>query len=319
MRGVRLLLVLTVLSASAGFAAAPAQAGASQHCQLIKGTLRSSPGLTDVPTSQTITLATRVTGCSRAGGSGLLVVTTGAARATCSTLTSAMQPTTATIVWHNGKSSRVALTFSSVPASPNRLVFSGHVLSGAGAGDRIDGGLHLISTSLRVVHSSTDPGQGSSTQVRQHVPLNGDQGCTVTSPLAAVKVASYQSLKFTSLTGTTSPAPAKGAQPGTSGQVTTTTQSPVSLALEALARRKAERAKRPVFRPHRRAVRSRVHKKTVTQSQPVAGDVGGSDSFLDPETLLGAVCIGLSVVLLIVLFVAPRRARRRRSVSRVRM
>ena len=205
-----------------------------------------------------------------------------------------------------------------MPTSPNRLVVSGHVLSGAGAGDRVDGGLHLIGTFFRVVHSSTEPNQGSSTQIRQHLPLNSDHGCTVAHPLAAVKVASYQSLKFTSLSPTTPTTSAQGTQPGASGQVTTTTASPEKLALEALARRRAEHPKRPVFRPHRRPARARV-RKTVIQSQPVAGDVGGSDSFLDPETLLGIMCIALSVVLLVLLFVTPRRARKRRSVSRARM
>jgi len=274
----------------------------------MKGTLRSSPGLTDVPTSQTITLATRVTGCSRAGGSGLVVVTTGAARATCATLTASMQATRAAIVWHNGRSSGVELTFSSVPASPNRLVFGGRVVSGAGAGDRVDGGLHLIGTLFRVVHSSTDPTQGSSTQIRQHVALN-DHGCTVSNPLASVKVASYQSLKFTSLNGITSPTTPNG-PPGASGQATTTTASPAQLASEASARRNAQRA-RPLFRPHRRGVHARP-RKTVIFAQQATGNGGGSNSFLDPETLLGVACISLAVVLLIVLFVAPRRARKRR-------
>ena len=146
--GVRRLLFLTaVLSAATGFVALPAlPAHASvglQNCQLVKGRFAASPGLSDVPTDQTITLATRVTGCSRAGGSAILAASIAAPRATCASLTTSLLPTTATFAWANGRISTVSFAFSSVPGASNRVAMSGRVLSGAGIGDRVDGGLHL--------------------------------------------------------------------------------------------------------------------------------------------------------------------------------
>ena len=303
----RALLVVAAWSAvGATMAAHPAHAAGLQHCQAIKGTIAASPGLTDVPSDQAITLLVRVTGCSRTGGAALLAASTGASQATCAGLTTAMLPATATFAWANGMTSTVSLAFASVPGAPNRLALDGRVVAGAGLGDRIQGGLHLSATFTRSPKNATPHHKKVETSRRkEEAPLTGGN-CTAANPLASIKVSSYQSLRFSATdassaatsTTTTTRAPA-------SAQSTTT----VSSTSTTLPRRQAAR----LFfrRPPPPAPRAAAPKVVVV------GDASRADSGIDPESVLGAVCIGAAVCLLILLLMPSRRIKRRRGSARL--
>ncbi len=309
-RAVRPLLVFVAVCTGFGAAAlwaAPAPAEGWQHCSGVKGSLVMTPGLTDVPTDQSVSLFARMTGCSRQGGSGLLGATTGASQATCATLTTTLLPTNATFAWTNGETSTIALAFRSMPGSPNRLVLEGRVVSGPGVGDRVDGGLHVSATFTRTLRNLAKNHTRVDASRRDELgPLNGESGdCTAAKPIGTIKVASYQSLKF----ATTKPPPsttttlAPGvAVPGVSSS--TTTSAPPTAASPLPIRRP-----RPPARPRpRRAVIRRL------------GAVGGttsSGSSLDPESVLGVICIAGAAVLLVVLLIPSRRMRRRRAAARL--
>ena len=309
-RRAQLLLVFVGLWAGAGMAAAamPAHADGWQHCSDVKGSLVMSPGLDDVPTDQSITLFARMTGCSREGGSGLLGATTGASQATCATLTNALLPTNATFAWASGRTSTIALAFRSSPGSPNRLVLEGRVISGPGAGDRVDGGLHVSANFTRALKHSIENHKRIDESRRAALgPLNGESGnCTMAQPIGTIKVASFQSLKFSTTqppTSTTTTTTTTTAPPAAAASSTTTV--PVKTAVSPAPGRRRKPAARP--RPRRAVIR---------QLGAVAG-TKSSGSSIDPESVLGAVCIGAAAVLLVVLLVPTRRMRRRRASARL--
>jgi hypothetical protein len=310
----RLLLTTAMVSAVAGVVGAPpAQAAVQQHCRYAKGAISASPGLTDVPTGQTVTLGARLWGCSRSGGSGGFVATIGVS-ATCATLTTALPPTNTTILWADGRTSAVSLSFSSLPGATNRLAVTGRVNSGTGAGDRIEGGLHLSTVSSRLVGQDNHR-----VKVKQHQPLSSqDTVCTVAHPLATIKVSSYQSFKFTlisEVTSTTSGSPTRGTQPGTSvgSASSTTTATPTPAAGAAIARNRAAVARQKAALARKRQSRRSA---ALRGANAVASAVGtgttSSGSFFDPEWALGAGCIAAAVILLIVLLMPSKRPRRRR-------
>ena len=307
MRGVRRVVAIAALwsLAGAGMAALPARAAGMQHCQAIKGSIVASPGLTDVPADQAITLLVRVTGCSRTGGAALLAASTGAAQATCSSLTTSLLPATATFAWANGKTSTVSLSFVSVPGSPNRLALDGRVLAGAGAGDRIQSGLHLSATFTRILKNSAQHHKRVETSRRkEQAPLTGGD-CTAAEPTRL-----DQGLELS--------------EP----QILDNRRGP----------RRPQRL-RPRRRPRRPVHNDGFvdqHDPSAPQSGPavlqrppppaprpavrsvgVASDTTSSNSGFDPESVLGAVCIGAAVCLLIVLLIPSRRIKRRRGTARL--
>jgi len=198
MHRARLVVVLTALWSLVGIAGAlPAHAHAPLHCESLKGILHATPGLSDIPTDQTLTLAARVSGCAWAGGSGIVVATTTAAQATCASLTSELFSTTATFLWADHSASTVSLRFRSAPGSPNRLDLAGTVIAGNAAGDRIRSGLHLRATSSRTIRQSPHHQRVPPTQQIESGPLSTNgAGCAAVAPLTKINVASSQSLQF---------------------------------------------------------------------------------------------------------------------------
>jgi hypothetical protein len=312
-RAARPLLVFVALCTTAGLGtalvAAPAHAEGWQHCSAVKGSLVMSPGLSDVPTDQSITLFARMTGCSREGGSGLLGATTGASQATCAGLTSALLPTNATFAWASGESSTVALAFRSVPGSPNRLVLEGRVVAGPGSGDRVDGGLHMSAKFTRTLQNAAQNHKRVNESRREDLgPLNGESGdCTMAKPIGAIKIASFESLKFSTTTPpptTTTASPPDAGAPTISASIGTSTTTP-AVAVSPAPKQRPRPAARP--RP-RRAVIRRIG---------AVGNATSSGSSLDPGSVLGAICIGAAAVLLVVLLIPSRRMRRRRASARL--
>ena len=248
-----------------------------------------------------------MTGCSRSGGSGLIGATTGALQATCATLTSVLLPTTATFAWANGRSSTVDLTFRSSPGSPNRLVMEGKVVAGARTGDRVDGGLHVSAKFTRTLRNAAKNHKrvNESRQVALG-PLNGESGdCTVAKPIGTIKIASYQSLKFTMTepptTTTTRPPPPPLPVIVPSTQATTTTALPAKLAPARTLRPRVKKAAPP--------------RRSMIRVEPVAAN-DPSDTGLDPASVLGVICIGAAAALLVLLVMPSRRTRRRRATAR---
>jgi hypothetical protein len=311
--GTRRLLLLTALWSAVGVAVAlpAAPAVTSQHCQTVKGNLAVSPGLTDVPAGHSVTLSARVTGCSRTGGSGIFEATTQTSATTCASLTATLLPTEATIAWANGRSSSVSLSFFALPGSPNRLELAGHVDSGAAAGDRVDGGLHLDANFTKIIrhppdHSHHDP---THTQVTQSAPLNGDDGgCTVAHPLATISVVSYESLKFTSpdpppATATTNAGAGNASGSGTKTATTVATSTTVAKKSVVVFKKKAAHPLRGLHKKPQK----QIAVSAVAVGKTTASTSGG---FFDSESVLLVGCIVASIVLLCLLLWPSKRRRR---------
>jgi hypothetical protein len=307
-RAARPLLLFVGLWAGAGVvtAALPAHADGWQHCSAMKGSLVMNPGLTDIPANQSVSFFARMTGCTREGGSGLLGATTAASQATCATLTTALLPTNAIFAWASGRTSTIALAFRSLPGSPNRLVLEGRVVSGPGLGDRVDGGLHVSAKFTRALQNSTMHTRVDASRREQLGPLNGESGnCTMAQPIGTIKVASFESLKFSttqppSTTTTTTTIPAL-LVPGAA--TSTSTVPPQTTASSA-----------PIGPP--RAAPGRPRRPLIRRLGGVASTTG-SGSSIDPESVLGAICLAAAAALLVVLLIPSRRMRRRRAAARI--
>jgi len=305
MRAKRALLILTACwSAFAVVGAVPGGAVISQDCQLANGSLAASPGLTDAPTDQTITLAMRLSGCSRTGGSGLIVATTTASQATCATLTAALRPTTATVVWANRTTSTVSVTFSPVQGAQNRLILTGRVDSGTERDDRIDGGLHLSDKFIRIIrhvtqrhHPVRDP-----TVVRQHRPLNSGGDCTVAHPVAWIGLRSYQSLKFWATPAGSATSTTKS--PSATGRLTPSGRRTSGAASSSVAgvRSRSAPAARLRAAHKRSALRRAALRRSVALSNVRGSGASSSNSFLEPTTVVFAIFLGACLVLFVLLF-----------------
>ena len=310
-RRAALLLVFAGFWAGAGWTAAalPAHADGWQHCSVVKGSLVMNPGLTDVPTDQSVSLFARMTGCSREGGSGLLGATTGASKATCASLTNALLPTNATFAWAGGRTSTIALAFRSLPGSPNRLVLAGRVISGPGLGDRLDGGLHLSARFTLALQNSTNNHKRVEASRREQLgPLNGVAGdCTTAQPFGTIKVASYQSLKFS----TTQPPTT------TTSTTTTTTTKTTKTTAGSTTSTVPSAAASPVRGRRSRGPARRRPRRPLIRQLGAVGSTGSSGSSIDPQSVLGAVCIAAAAVLMVVLLVPSRRMRKRRAAARL--
>jgi len=309
-RATRPLLLFVGLWAGAGMltAAAPAHADGWQHCSSVKGTLAMSPGLTDVAADQTVTFFARMTGCSREGGSGLLGATTAASQATCATLTTALLPTNATFAWASGRASTIALAFQSLPGSPNRLVLEGRVISGPGIGDRVDGGLHVSANFTRVLQNMTKHSRIDAGRRDQLGPLNGESGdCTMAQPIGTIRVASFESLKFSTT------------QPASSTTTTTSTTHPTLVPGAATSTSTVPRGTTASSAPGRgpRVPPRPRARRPVIRRLGAVGTTTGSGSSIDPASVLGVICIGAAAVLLVILLIPSRRMRRRRAAARL--
>jgi hypothetical protein len=246
----RRVALLIVLCAATGVAVAlPARATGVRYCQVMKGHLALSPGLSNVPTDQTITVHARLSGCSLRVGSGTVSATITASQATCATLTAAMQPTTATIGWADGPVSVVSLTFSSQAGAPDRLAVAGTVVSGVADGEQVGGRVHLRATYSRLIRQ---PGhrhrKGRPIEVLQHRPLSSDpRDCNIVNPVTTVDLASSQKLSFVA------PAPTATATTAAGPHVSaTTTAAPLAHhTARTLPHQQRHR------RHHRRAARGR--------------------------------------------------------------
>src|SRR5471030_2199975 len=105
MRGTRRLLVLVALWVGVGSAVAlPAPADQVQQCAQVAGRFVLSPGLTDVPTIQSITAHGRMSGCSSGGGSATFAATIAAAPVTCATFATGLLPADVAFGWADHQS-----------------------------------------------------------------------------------------------------------------------------------------------------------------------------------------------------------------------
>ena len=297
----RLCVLIILWSAVWATGAVAAHAGGAEGCQSLKGTLRISPGLTDVPTTQTVTFAARLAGCPFAGGSGIVGATTQTAPVTCATLTGALAPTTGNFAWADGTLSTVALTFVSVPGSPNRLDANGTLISGTERGDRISEALHLRATVTRTVRQAFHRQQIPPTRHLEHQPLNSGAGdCVGTAPVETINVASSQSLALTApylRAATPTAKHPKSAQTNlTAAHARTAAAAAAASAVRSS--RAAARAAPQAAALSRTSRRSRPRQTSLT---PVA--VGGpsgptsGNGYLNPATVLFAIFLGSSACL----------------------
>jgi hypothetical protein len=194
MRGVRLLLCLTAAWAGAAlFVALPAHATELQQCGVVAGRLVMSPGLTNVPTAQTITAHGRLTNCSSGGGSATFAATISTTAVTCTNLATGLLPADVAFGWHDGESSIAALSFTSPAGSPSKEMVTGTVISGAALGTRVAGGLRL-SASLPPAPAGSVLGhaQKSHAKVVRVVPLDQASHCSPSRPVTTVVVSNFQ-------------------------------------------------------------------------------------------------------------------------------
>lgn len=314
--GARRLVLLVALWAAVGIAVAvPARAGGLQRCRFVTGTLAVTPGLTDVPAAQTITVHGRLSGCSTAGGSGTFAATITMSHATCSSLSVALPPTRATFGWADGQRSLVSLTFPPLPYSPNKLALAGTVIFGAGQGANVDTGFHLTVTAASAHGSTANGHQGAPNAIRnvRHQLLdNRASGCTSTTPVDTIHVANDEGFEFNA----TRPAAVTTAAGGRIANAhstrlrstTTTARSTTTTVPRSTA----------TYLP----TRTGQHAPTVRAAPSVAARAtnnsggNGSVSFFDPVSLLAVGMIGGSVVGFVLLLVKHSTLTTRRTVVR---
>jgi hypothetical protein len=298
----RLCVLIALWSALAAIGALAAHASDVEGCHALTGTLVVSPGVTNVPTVQTVTLAARLSGCPFAGGSGIVGATTQTSPVTCATLTSLLSPTTADFAWADATISTASLTFVSVPGSPNLLAVDGTLISGTERGDRIGDVLHLRARFTRIVHQAFHRQRVPQTRQLEHQPLNSGAGdCASAAPVATIDVASSQSLALTDphLRAVTPPArdtTFARTKPDAAPATTTASANKARSALAA-ARTAARTAalSRTSNRPHRRPT-----PPTKVAVGDAAHLTSGSGS-LDPATVLFATFLGSSACLFVFL------------------
>jgi hypothetical protein len=194
MRGVRLLLCLTAAWAGAAIFVAPsAHATELQQCGLVAGRFVLSPGLTNVPTAQTITAHGRLTNCSSGGGSATFAATISTAAVTCANLATGLLPADVAFGWHDGESSIAALTFTSPAGSPSKEMVTGTVISGAALGTRVAGGLRLSATlPPAAAGSALGHAQQAHAKPVRVVPLDQASHCSPSRPVTTVVVSNFQ-------------------------------------------------------------------------------------------------------------------------------
>ncbi|MGO9874082.1 MAG: hypothetical protein ACLPVY_09810 [Acidimicrobiia bacterium] len=293
----RLCVLIAVWSALAAVGAVAAHASDVEGCHALQGTLQVSPGLTDVPTVQTVTLAARLSGCPFAGGSGIVGATAQTSPVTCATLTSLLSPTTADFAWADGTQSTASLAFVSVPGSPNLLDLDGTLISGTERGKRIGDELHLRARFARIVRQAFHRQRVPQTRQLERQPLKSEAGnCASTAPVATIDVASSQRLALTDphLGTVTTPAlratsiPTNAAARATTATSAKTTGSALTAA-RAAARTAAQ--SRTSGRPGRRHT-------SLTKVAVANGPSGTSgNGWLDPATVLFATFLASSVCL----------------------
>jgi len=290
----RLGVLIAVWSVLAAVGALAAHASDVEGCHALQGTFRVSPGLTDVPTVQTVTLAARLSGCPFAGGSGIVGATTLTSPVSCATLTSLLSPTTADFAWADGTFSTASLTFVPVPGSPNLLQVDGTLASGTERGDRIGDLLHLRARFARIVRQAFHRQRVPQIRQPERQPLSsGAGGCASTAPVATIDVASSQSV---ALTGPelrlVTPAAKLATSTRRNGGAHTTTSAKTAGSAFNAARTAA-----------RTAVLSGTSRRP--RNQPRSGNtvaVGGAgatsrNGSLDPATVLFATFLGSSACL----------------------
>jgi len=303
MRGTRLLLLSTALWSAVGIVGAvSAPATGISRCQSLKGTLRVSPGLTDVPTNQTVTLAARMNGCPSAGGSGFFVATASLSQTTCATLTAGLPPTTATFAWADHTVSTASLTFASVPGSANQLDLHGRVVSGAERGDRISGGMHLRATFSQIVRQARHRQHVAPTRHLEQRPLNSKGGgCTSAAPVTTINVASSQSLQLIAPRPDSvkaRPAHPRTRRTGTWAHATTTgsslkTRPSIKTTASALSTDRA--------RARQAALRRAAHRRAAFAIGTTPPSGSGSIPLLEPGSVLFAGFLATSTGLFILL------------------
>jgi len=294
----RLCVLIALWSALAAVGAVAAHASDVEGCHALQGTLQVSPGLTDVPTVQTVTLAARLSGCPFAGGSGIVGASAQTSPVTCATLTGLLAPTTAEFAWADGTLSTASLTFVPVVGSPNLLDLDGTLISGTERGHHIGDELHLRARFARVVPQAFHRQRVPQTRQLERQPLNSEAGdCASTAPVATIDVVSSQRLAVTDphLRTVTSPALHATAIPANAGAVHATTAASAKTtgsALEA-ARTAARNAalSRTSDRPRRR--------HTASTKVAVGDGAGGTsgNGWLNPATVLFATFLGSSACL----------------------
>lgn len=316
--GARRLAVLVALWVGVGgVVGVPARAADLQRCRFMIGTLAVSPGLTDVPAVQTITMHGRLTGCSTAGGSGTFGATIATSHATCASLSSVLEPTNATFGWADGETSVASLTFPPLVGSPNKMAIHGTVVSGAGRGTRVDAGLHLT-VAVSSVGRSPAHRQHVRAEVRRVHQLlaNKGSGCAAPSPVATIDVSNDRGFEFNatvpeSVTSRAGRTRATGSLAQTTVPSATTVRSTTTTV----------RHTNPLFGPSRvvqpvPGTRTRRSAAAINLKGP-----GGSSSvsFTDPVSLLAVGMVGGSVCGLVLLFVKRSTLMARRtSVRRFR-
>ncbi len=319
MRGTRRLLLLIALWAAAGAAVAlPAHAEQVQQCALLTGRLVVSPGLTHVPANQTITAHGRMSGCSSGGGSATFAATIQATQVTCSTFAAGWLPADVAFGWADHQSTIAALTFTSPPGSPNKVVLFGKAVSGAAVGSRVAGGLRMSVEAPPPAALGTHAGHARGRQ--QLVPLVGRaNACSPASPITTIDIANFEGFALGTPRVLPTPKPAApdvgpgSAHPpttATSASSTTSTSAPTTTTTKRLTTStrpgKARPRRRPVSAPKRVAVSDLGSPGPTT-----------SGSFATPDAVLAVGVAGGSVVGLGLLFFRRSRLVRTAGTRRV--
>jgi hypothetical protein len=315
MRVTRRLLLFVALWAGAGSVVAlPAHADQVQQCRLVAGRFVLSPGLTDVPSNQTITAHGRLSGCSSGGGSATFAATVAATPVTCATFATGLLPADVAFGWADHQSTIASLSFSSPPGSPNKVELLGRAISGAALGSRVEGGLRMSVEFPPVVanrahahvrHAHVQRAR----ERRQLVPLVSKTNvCSVTSPITAIDVTNFEG--FALGTPRARPAPKPAAHKSGPGSTKPAT-GPTAATTTSVASTTTTTTQPAVTIPPHTEPRRRV--SPIKTKRLAIGGLGspapsGSSTFATPESLLGAGVAGGSVFGLGLLFF--RRARR---------
>jgi hypothetical protein len=316
MRGVRLLLCLTAAWAGAALFVAPAHATELQQCGVVAGRLVMSPGLTNVPTAQTITAHGRLTNCSSGGGSATFAATISTAAVTCTNLATGLLPADVAFGWRDGESSIAVLTFTSPAGSPSKEMVTGTVISGAALGTRVAGGLRLSAT-LPPAAAGSVLGHAQKARAKpvRVVPLDQATGCSPSHPVTTVVVSNFQG--FVLQARQVHVAAARASHPigqvstGTAAQSAATT---TTVATSTTTTTTAVSAAKPRHFVRRRTPARRANPRRV----PVAGAGLGlpppsTPSSFNAESLLGAgVAVGTLIGCGLLFYRRSRNARPRR-------
>jgi hypothetical protein len=129
----RLLLALAIAlpitwAVAVGVAAGDSGGPLVVKCHHWQDAMRISPGVSNNPTSQSVSAHGKLFGCNKAGGGAVFNATLAMSNATCSNVS---MSGSAQFDWVNGSHSSAFLTFQQQALEPRKVIITGSVTSGA--------------------------------------------------------------------------------------------------------------------------------------------------------------------------------------------